>query len=276
MTNLSQVINFEQYPIDSLDSPDGLEFLRQIKEELEKQGSCVLSRFVTDEALETLAAEANQVAHLGYQGPTMATPYFFNYNIGKGLDVDENHPVNRQGKRNLRQVATDLISPDHLLSKLYRSEMMIYFISKVLGQEAYCNKDRYQSLNISVMDEGGCQQWHFDSSPMVTTLLLQEPDTGGVFEYAPGIRSDEDENFDVVRDVLDGQRENVKQLSLKRGNLSLFRGHYSLHRVTEVAGPSQRLQAILGYATDPNYEGSADSSVLHYGPRIATLESSML
>ena len=35
------------------------------------------------------------------------------------------------------------------------------------------NLDPYQSLNISVMDEGGCQQWHFDGGNMVTTLLLQ-------------------------------------------------------------------------------------------------------
>ncbi|NKB76859.1 MAG: hypothetical protein GKR96_07370 [Gammaproteobacteria bacterium] len=276
MTNLSQVVNFDLYPINDLDSSEGLNFLNRIKDELDCQGSCLLPDFVTETALSTLAEEATKLTHLGYQGPTMVSSYFFNYHIGDGLDTDENHPVNRRGKRNLKQIATDLIPKEHLLSKLYHSEMMTYFIGRVLGTEAYCNEDPYQSLNISVMEEGGCQQWHFDSSPLVTTLLLQEPDVGGIFEYVPSIRSDEDENFDAVRKVLDGERGDVKQLHLKQGGLSLFRGHYSLHQVTEVTGSTQRLQAILGYTTDPNYHGNVESSVLHSGPRIATLESSML
>jgi len=124
------------------------------------------------------------------------------------------------------------------------------------------------------MNKGGCQQWHFDSGNMVITLLLQEPEAGGVFEYSPGIRSDNDENFETVQAVLDGDLSRVKRNPLKAGTLSLFRGHYSLHRVTEVEGNRQRLQAILGYSTNPGHIGSKESSILHYGPRVAEIESS--
>jgi hypothetical protein len=124
------------------------------------------------------------------------------------------------------------------------------------------------------MDEGGCQQWHFDGGNMVTTLLLQEPEGGGVFEYAPSIRSDDDENFSAVQAVLDGNSDRVIQNPLRAGTLSLFRGHYSMHRVTEVVGKRQRLQAILGYSTNPAMFGKLESSILHYGPRVADIEAS--
>ena len=107
---------------------------------------------------------------------------------------------------------------------------------------------------------------------MVTTLLLQEPEAGGVFEYVPAIRSDDDENFAEVEAVLDGRSNRVRQNHLQSGTLSLFRGHYSLHRVTPVNGKRQRLQAILGYSTRPDMYGSLEASILHYGPRVAEIE----
>jgi hypothetical protein len=136
----------------------------------------------------------------------------------------------------------------------------------------YRNQDKYQALNISMMNAGGCQQWHFDSGRMVTTLLLQEPESGGIFEYVPELRSDKSENFEQVQRVLDGDTRRNQQIELKAGTLSLFRGHYSMHRVTEVQGDRTRIQAILGFSTDPELKGNLDSSILHYGPRVAELE----
>ncbi len=151
---------------------------------------------------------------------------------------------------------------------------MLDFLGAVAGESIYRNQDPYQSPNISVMDEGGCQQWHFDSGDMVTTLLLQAPEAGGIFEYAPAIRSDQNENFDAVQAVLEGGSERVRQNRLKAGTLSLFRGHYSLHRVTPVEGKRQRIQAILGYSGRPDLYGNKKSSILHYGPRVAEIEAS--
>ena len=45
-----------------------------------------------------------------------------------------------------------------------------------------------------------------------------------------------------------------------------------MHRVTEVQGKRTRIQAILGFSTNPDLQGSLDSSILHYGPRVAELE----
>jgi hypothetical protein len=270
----AHIVNTALYPLDQLDSSDGQALLDRVRSRLQQNGSCTLPDFVTADVLQQMASEASSITHLAYPGPTEVSPYFFNYRLGEGEPLADTHPLRRKGKRQLAQVATDLIPTDFMLSQLHHSPLMLGFLSAVLEQPVYQSRDPYQSLNISVMDEGGCQQWHFDGGNMVTTLLLQEPEGGGVFEYAPSIRSDDDENFAAVQAVLDGNSDRVIQNPLRAGALSLFRGHYSMHRVTEVVGKRQRLQAILGYSTNPAMFGKLESSILHYGPRVADIEAS--
>jgi len=270
----AQLINTERYPLDRLHTHAGQALLQQVRERMQQVGSCTLPDFVTADVLERMAAEVREFVHLAYPGPREVSPYFFNYRLGEGQDLPPEHPLRRKGKRQLAQIAADLIPVESLLSQLYRTPLMREFLGAVLQQPVYRSCDPYQSLNVSVMDEGGCQQWHFDAGHMVTTLLLQEPEGGGVFEYAPAIRSDDDENFAEVQAVLEERSERVLRNQLSAGTLSLFRGHYSLHRVTPVTGKRQRLQAILGYSTNPKLYGKLESSILHYGPRVAAIEAS--
>lgn len=268
------IIDTKRYPLDLLQASAGQTLVRQVRERLQHDGCCTLPDFVTPAVRERMAAEMREITHLAYPGPSEVSPYFFNYRLGEGQNLPADHPLRRKGKRKLAQVAADLIPPDSLLNQLYRGPLLREFLGAVLQQPVYCSCDPYQSLNVSVMGEGGCQQWHFDAGNMVTTLLLQEPESGGVFEYAPAIRADDDENFAAVQAVLDERSERVIRNQLRAGTLSLFRGHYSLHRVTPVTGKRQRLQAILGYSTRPDLYGKLESSILHYGPRVAEIEAS--
>jgi len=234
---------------------------------LAKTGSVSFPGFLTPEAVNLMAMEAEALSPLAYEGPRAATPYFFNYDLAQADDPD--HPVNRRNRRALAQVAYDLIPPESALYRLYHWDPLPAFLALVLGHgRLYRTEDPYQSLNISVMGEGGCQQWHYDRSSFVTTLLVQAAESGGHFEYVPGLREDEDEHFGDVRAVLDGDRNRVRHLELEPGALNLFKGHYALHRVTEVGGARKRLQTILGYSPKPGVTGSLKSSILHYGPRV--------
>jgi hypothetical protein len=103
------------------------------------------------------------------------------------------------------------------------------------------------------------------------TLLLQAGEAGGEFEYVPLIRSRENENFEAVKRVLDGDRTGVIQLQQEPGMLVLFKGHHSLHRVAPVKGSRRRFQTILAHNTRPGVLGSRESSILHYGPRVALI-----
>ena len=135
-------------------------------------------------------------------------------------------------------------------------------------ERLYRSADPFQALNISVMDEGGCQQWHFDANEINITLLLQASEAGGEFEYVPLIRSAENENYDAVKAVLAGSREGVVQLQQEAGSMVLFKGHHSLHRVAPVRGTRRRYQTILAHNTKPGRVGSRESSIIHYGPRV--------
>jgi len=85
--------------------------------------------FVDQSTVAEMAAEASALQHLAYPGPTEVTPYFFNYDLGKGTDVADDHPLKCKGKRKLSQVAADLI-PNHLmLSKLFTLHVLQHSFS---------------------------------------------------------------------------------------------------------------------------------------------------
>ena len=56
--------------------------------------------------------------------------------------------------------------------------------------------------------------------------------------------------------VLQGDRNGVKQLKLKAGDLQFFLGRFSLHRVTENTGNIDRLFLIQSFAEKPGMIGS--------------------
>ena len=267
-----RLVDLQRYPIDRLDSPHGVAFVREIQGVIEREGAASLPGFLTPEAVRGLTAEAELLVPLAYAGPTEVSPYFFNYDIA-GAAVPDDHPTRYKGKRNLAQIAYDLIPRDGLLCRFYHSDVLTRLVARVRGKSNLCRlADRYQSLNISVMETGGCQQWHFDRGELVTTMLLQAAEAGGVFEYVPNLRSEEHENFEEVAKVLAGDRSRVRKLAIEAGTLNFFRGHYSMHRVSEVLGSQRRLQTIFAFAEDPHTHGSLKSSVLHYGPRVAVIE----
>ena len=269
MAGPADFVDLDRYPITDLDAPKGRALVERIRNEMETRCICALSGFLTPQALERMSGEAVALEPQGYQGPTEASPYFFNYQMDQLDQLPPDHPRRRKTPRNMRQIATDLIPPTAAVRQLYEWDGLTRFLAAAVGVDRlYRSADPYQALNISVMDEGGCQQWHFDTNEVNITLLLQAPEAGGEFEYVPLIRSADDENFDDVKRVLDGDRSRVIQLSQEPGMLVLFKGHRSIHRVAPVRGSRRRFQSILAHNTKPGVVGSLQSSILHYGPRV--------
>ena len=60
-----------------------------------------------------------------------------------------------------------------------------------------------------------------------------------------------DENFDEVRKVINGDRARVKQLKLEPGDLQIFKGRFTLHRVTKIEGNLSRYMCIPAYVFGP-------------------------
>ena len=95
--------------------------------------------------------------------------------------------------------------------------------------------------------------------------MIQPAEAGGLYEYAPAIRSADEENFAAVDRVIDGGRDGVRTLDMDAGALVLFRGRYALHRVTPVEGATPRLLAVLSYDTKPGRMLTEHTRRIFYG-----------
>ena len=82
-------------------------------------------------------------------------------------------------------------------------------------------------------------------------MLLKGPISGGHFEYIPNLRNANDDCYKDVRAVLCGDPKQVIRLNLAAGDLQLFLGRFSLHRVTKNTGLSDRLLLIMSFAENP-------------------------
>jgi len=118
---------------------------------------------------------------------------------------------------------------------------------------------------INTAQEGPGFPWHFDTNDYTITLAIQMAEEGGAFEYAPNIRSAHDENFAEVTRVLDGTSDRVVSLELAPGDLQIFRGRHSLHRVTPLAGERARHVGIFSYVDEPDMVASPERCRQLYG-----------
>ncbi|GHP09390.1 hypothetical protein PPROV_000812500 [Pycnococcus provasolii] len=153
-------------------------------------------------------------------------------------------------------VAGDQIPPSAAPSILYYSEEspLMEFLKQVFDTEhVYRTEDKLGCLNIHVYEPNGDElNWHYDNGGIAVTILLQEPDEGGVFEYVRQARpaNDASEDAALVKRVLSGEQK-PEQANVRAGSLVLIRGNEHLHRVTPVHGVLPRVLAVLSYESTP-------------------------
>ena len=51
--------------------------------------------------------------------------------------------------------------------------------------------------------------WHFDTNEFTVSILVQAPERGGLFEFAPNIRTPEDGCYRDVAEVIAGDSEHA-------------------------------------------------------------------
>ena len=76
---------------------------------------------------------------------------------------------------------------------------------------------------MNVNKPGDQFSWHYDTNEFTVTLLIQDCEEGGVFQYAPNIRNKYDEYYDDVSALLHGDYSRVKELKLNEGDLQIFK-----------------------------------------------------
>ena len=73
-------------------------------------------------------------------------------------------------------------------------------------------------------------------------------------------------NLAVVRAVLEGAGEPERCFHAEPGTLTLFRGRYSLRRVTPIRGTTRRVNAVLAYARTAGHRLAPLNRRLSCGP----------
>jgi hypothetical protein len=126
-------------------------------------------------------------------------------------------------------------------------------------------RDPLARVNVMSYRDGEALNWHFDRSEHTTTLLLQEPTGGGLFEYRSNLRTDDAPNYEGVARLLECKDDEVKTLQMRAGTLSVFAGRNTLHRVTPSRGPNERVIAVFSYYERPGVKLSNEEQIGFYG-----------
>ena len=125
--------------------------------------------------------------------------------------------------------------------------------------------DPLARLNAMSYSEGEGLNWHFDRSEFTTTLLLQAPEAGSIFEYRSDLRSADNPNYDGVARLLRGEDPELKAIAVTPGTLNVFRGKNTAHRVTPAIGKRARVIAVFSFYERPGVMFTPDEQRGFYG-----------
>jgi len=258
---MRSLIDLDRYPLDRPDSDLWLALVAQSRAELAMNGLFNLPGFLCKNALGKTIKELEPL--LATQAFTHARQH--NIYFRKSIDgLADNHPALRQFKTSNRTVCADQMG-EALVIKLYEWPLFARFLAAVMNKPAlHTMDDPLARVNVMGYSEGQALNWHFDRSEFTTTLLLQAPFKGGLFEYEQDLRSDENPNYDAVAALLEGRRLPTR-MPLDAGTLNVFRGKNTAHRVTPVEGDQDRIIAVFSYYERPGVKFSDDERIGFYG-----------
>lgn len=253
-----QLVATDRYPIDQLDTPFGREFVADCARSFAATGALVLPGFLTEHALTRIVAEAEQCRSHAYFCRSDHTIFLDDGGPQDGLDAAD--PRVRTLRTRVGSIANDVLDTDGALQQLYEWPALTEFIGAVLGYDDFFRgEDPLGAVSINVYGHGDMHEWHFDESRFSVTIMIQEAEQGGHFEFVSGLRSDSEVNIEGLAGVLNGDVSAIQRLPFDAGSLSIFGGRNTLHRVTEVGGDRARLVPVLTYDTKP---GSVNSDAV--------------
>ena len=259
--DISQVVNLDRYPIH-IDGEVRRQLVADVQKDVRLVGCAVIKQFVKPEAIPALVAEGDRVSHLGHRNFNRTNPYFTQL----PPDLPDTHPLRRFYDRSNAFVPADNFGDDSIIRAMYEWPSFAPFVQEVLEEPSfYRYADPLADVVINLAEEGNGFPWHFDTNNYTVTLAIQNAEHGGEFEFSPNLRTSTDENYDGVGRVLDGDQTLIHSLHLEPGDLQIFKGRYSLHRVTPLSGPTMRYVAIFSFTEMEGVVGSPERTKQLYG-----------
>ncbi len=258
-------IDFSRYPLNSQDPSSATELITGCREQLDRQQYCSLPGFIVADAIAQLVDECQGLLEQANPARSLRNCYL---QRDKSPEFDEQHPRNIFKPASYRMIAADLLAENSALKQLYYWPMFQKMVASIVGCERlYPSEDRLQPVNVICYEDGDQSAWHYDSTNAFTmTLMLQSALDGGLFELAPNTRNGpDDEDIPYMQAVLGGDRTGVETVSREVGELTIFRGCNSLHRVSPVRGDQLRMMTVLVYEEEPGIRGDPEVNLTVYG-----------
>lgn len=264
LSPLGDLVDLGRYPIDLPDSVAYERLLADLSRELAEDGCAVLPGFVHAAGIARLVSEADGVSARAHHSSARTNAYFSKDDPRLSAD----HPLRQFYDRSNAFIPGDHFGADSPLRQVYEAGSFMPFIRAALQEPEdrfFRYDDPLADVIINMVEEGDGFPWHFDTNNYTVTLAIQNPETGGAFEYAPNLRNAEDENFAGVARVLSGQRAQVRSIDLEPGDLQIFRGRYSLHRVAPMQGRRRRYVGIFSFVETEGMCGGVERTRQLYG-----------
>jgi hypothetical protein len=260
---VDDIVDVARYPVHRPGSATWRRLVDDVGTALRSDGLVTLPGFLTPDALMQAADETVAVApHVAIRRQE-ASVYGRGDLLGGGADA----PWNRRLVWYAGHVTRDMIPPYAVAHRLYVSVAFKRFVAACVGRErVFEYADPLAGLVATVVPPGGQYPWHYDTNEFVVTIMTQQPDGGGRFEYCRDLRTPGHENLEGLGQVLAGDPScDVQSVDVVPGDLQLFLGRYSLHQVTRVTGSRDRHVLVFSYADRPGVIGPADRTRSVYG-----------
>lgn len=258
-----RLIDLDRYPI-SAEGAARDAVLSAVRADLRRDGCAVIKGFLTPEGIAATVAEADSVAGQGHRSFSRSNAYF----TTDDPTLPEDDPRRQFFERSNAFIPADNFAPGGALRSIFDTPGFDGFIRDCLEEPKerfFRYADPLADVIVNMAEAGNGFPWHFDTNNFTVTLALQNAEEGGEFEYAAGIRDTVSENFAEVARVLDGTSDRVRQLRLEPGDLQIFKGRYSLHRVAPLRGARRRFVAIFSYVEQPDMVGAPERTKQLYG-----------
>lgn len=245
LEGLAHFVDLERYPIHDLTSPRVGAIIARGQEMMRDEALCQLPNFLTAEGTEELAGEISSLEDRARRNDHLATAYGWMNNKGFADD----HERRLLHRRDVSILTTEQLAPDGPSMVLFMFDELTEFVRRLLGFDTlYRWACPTLGVMINVMREDQCFGWHYDANDYAVSLMVQDAERGGAFEWAPFIRDEGDENYPGVRRLFEGH-DPPRSTRIPAGTFTLFLGRRSMHRVAPV-GATDRARMTLLYSYD--------------------------
>jgi len=259
---MEKILDLQRYPLAQEGSAAWQDAVNSARATLQETGMFNLPQLMRPQAVKQAVAELK--IKMKYQSHTHSRRHNI-YFQPDFKELEPNHPALRELLSTNHTLCADHLE-NSLLLRIYQWPPLLRFIAAVMEKPAlHWMGDPLARVNVMAYRSGEALNWHFDRSEFTTTLLLQEPLSGGEFQYRSNLRSPGNPNYQGIAAVLDGSDPQIKTVRLRAGTLNVFCGINALHRVTPVMGERERWVCIFSYYEKEGVTFSKEERIGFYG-----------